>query len=835
MSGYLDMHLHLLGHMAHGGKNLSGEPAPVGADGRFVLDDTYNINTALSPAKDLAIHKTLSHGLLNDTSGDGTQDGSRSWYGAPYFSGWPKWTSTTHQQTYYVWLERAWRGGLRTTTMLVSHVESLCKTSLKSTRFEGSWAFCEDSMLHIVEQLKAARDFQSFIDDRSGGPGQGWFRIVTTPQQAREVVRAGKLAVVLGIEVDNLFNCKANGCPADFGLSTARIEPLTNLPQPTTLEEAVDVIYDMGVRHVFPVHNFDNGFGGAATWMDVIAIAQAIAEQRWWVTQDCGDGKGEYGYWIDNALHQLMLFLGFGLFETPAVPAYESGLTHPGYASCNTLGLRLTSESESKPGGQRLMQALMNKGMLIDIDHMSSLSVENTLALTRTAPGSPSEPYPLLAGHVQFFDLHQKEFRDNRGRHERMRTRAQLDAIREGGGMIAAMLKDDVQDTELKGEKYTLAYPPLFGGAIADNCRHSTKTWAQALQYGVDVMGGPVAMGSDFNGAAGHVGPRFGSEACGGWGSANGNERVKQEVEQNRVTYPFHMAGFGTFDKQVTGFKTFDYNVDGLAHIGLLPDMIEDLKSIQLGQPYVDSLFCSAEAYIRVWERAAALAGGRPAPDPARPWLCNVTDDAPPTSTATLVPPVPASGWHKGTVVATISATDEGSGVETIDYTTTFGNQTSADSEEGDQVDVTISDEGETVLSHFATDKAGNVEDPRSVTVRIDRTAPEITANREPAANASGWNKSAVTVTFECTDSLSGVESCPSPQTVSTEGASQSATGEAVDNADNHASATVADINIDTTPPIVTKSLAWRTPLCTLSAACPWRAAAPAMHCPVSR
>lgn len=32
-------------------------------------------------------------------------------------------------------------------------------------------------------------------------------------------------------------------------------------------------------------------------------------------------------------------------------------------------------------------------------------------------------------------------------------------------------------------------------------------------------------------------------------------------------------------------------------------------------------------------------------------------------------------GWHKDTVVATINATDEGSGVATIDFTTTIGNQ----------------------------------------------------------------------------------------------------------------------------------------------------------------
>lgn len=801
LRGYLDMHLHLFGHMAHGGKNLSGEPAPIDANGRFVLDQTYNVNTALSPAKDLELHKTISHGLLNDTAGDGTQDGTRSWYGAPYFSGWPKWTSTTHQQSYYVWLERAWRGGLRAATMLAVHNESLCKTSLKSTR-ETSWPLCEDSMRYIVEQLKAARDFERFIDEQSGGIGQGWFRIVDTPQHAREVIREGKLAVILGIEVDNLFNCKERGCPADFGLPAARIAPLTSLPQPTTIEEAVNVIHDMGVRHIFPVHNFDNGFGAAATWMDAIGVGQAVSEQRWWETENCGDGQGEYGFWIDNAMQSIMTILGFGVGETPAIPFYINGNLSPEFASCNIHGLLPPSTDEQHPGGARLIRALMNKGMLIDIDHMSRHSVEETLALSKTAPGSLIEPYPLMAGHVQFFDLHQKEFRDNKGRHERMRTRAQLDAIRESGGMIAAMLKDDVQDTDLKGEKYTLAYTPSVGAAIADDCRHSSKTWAQALQYGTDVMAGPVAMGSDFNGAAGHVGPRFGSDACGGWGEPNGQERLQQELAQNRVTYPFTLPGFGSFDKQVTGFKAFDYNVDGLAHVGLLPDMVADLQKIGLDPHYVDQLFCSAEAYVRTWERAEALASGQPLPDPARPWLCNITDDTPPVSTVSLAPPALASGWHNGNVTATITATDAGSGVEHIDYSTT-GSQVSAGSKAGDQATVTISNEGNTTLSYFATDNAGNVETPpHSATVRIDRTAPEITGNQTPTANANGWNNTDVTVTFNCTDALSGVQSCTPEQTViSSEGANQSVTGEAVDNADNHASITVADINIDKTPP----------------------------------
>lgn len=789
LRGFLDMHLHLLGHMAHGGRNLAGLPAPVDAAGAFTLDAAHNVNTAIGSAQDF--HGVPWHGIVADTSGDGTGDGSRTLFGAPYFSGWPKWTSTTHQQVYYAWLERAWRGGLRTTTLFASHVESLCKTSLKRTR-EESWPLCEDSMFHIVEQLKAAREFEKFVDSISGGPGQGWFRIVTSPQQARDVVRAGKLAVVLGIEVDNLFNCKEAGCPADFGLNTTRLEPF-NLAAPATLEAAVNVIYDMGVRQVFPIHNFDNGFGAAATWMDPIGVGQAVAEQRWWVTRDCGDGKGDYGFWLDNAIQSIMLILGFGVGETPAIPFYINGNLSPAYASCNQYGLQ--------PMGPQLIRALMNKGMLIDIDHMSANSLDETIALASAGPDGDGTAYPLLASHVQAFDLHQKEFSDNKGRHERMRTRAQLDAIRASGGMVAAMLKDDVQDTDLKGKKYSLAYTPLFGPAIPDNCRHSSKSWAQLFQYSVDVMGGPVAMGSDWNGAAGHLGPRFGSDACGGWGAPNGLERPQQILENSQLTYPFNLSGFGSFEPQVTGFKTFDYNVDGLAHIGLVPDMVADLQRLGMGQHYVDALFCSAEAYIRVWERAEALGARRPAPDSSRPWLCNITDSTPPVSSVAVAPAASSSGWHNGDVSATITATDDDSGVEQIDYALTAAPVANGPVA-GDLAVVAITGEGDRHLSYFATDTAGNVETAHALTVKIDRTAPLIEVSRTPA-NAAGWNNGPVTVEFACTDALSGVDSCAAAQILAAEGADQQAGGEATDLAGNTASASVSGISIDLTPPVV--------------------------------
>ena len=81
--------------------------------------------------------------------------------------------------------------------------------------------------------------------------------------------------------------------------------------------------------------------------------------------------------------------------------------------------------------------------------------------------------------------------------------------------------------------------------------------------------------------------------------------------------YPFDFdalgePGFGSFDKQTTGGKVFDFNVDGLAHIGLLPDLVADLAQVGLPSQYVDQMFLSAEQFIRTWEKSAGVPSTAP-------------------------------------------------------------------------------------------------------------------------------------------------------------------------------------------------------------------------------
>jgi len=71
---------------------------------------------------------------------------------------------------------------------------------------------------------------------------------------------------------------------------------------------------------------------------------------------------------------------------------------------------------------------------------------------------------------------------------------------------------------------------------------------------------------------------------------------------------------------------------------------------------------------------------------------------------------------------------------------------------------VTISTEGETTFSYYAEDNAGNVETTHNLTVRIDKTAPTISVTSPTGGNY--LLNQAVTVGFDCTDGVSGVDSC---------------------------------------------------------------------------
>ena len=77
----------------------------------------------------------------------------------------------------------------------------------------------------------------------------------------------------------------------------------------------------------------------------------------------------------------------------------------------------------------------------------------------------------------------------------------------------------------------------------------------------------------------------------------------------NPVTYPFqNWNGDVTLDHQVSGQRVFDINTDGVAHYGLYPDWIEDLRMIA-GDPIINDMGRGAEAYLQMWERTEGIQG----------------------------------------------------------------------------------------------------------------------------------------------------------------------------------------------------------------------------------
>ena len=88
-------------------------------------------------------------------------------------------------------------------------------------------------------------------------------------------------------------------------------------------------------------------------------------------------------------------------------------------------------------------------------------------------------------------------------------------------------------------------------------------------------------------------------------------------------------------------------------------------------------------------------------------------------------------------------------------------------------------------------------------TIVVDSTPPTLTASVDPQPNGNDWHNSAVTVSFQAADDLSGIAQVTPQIVVTSEGANQVVTGTATDLAGNTANVSVT-LNIDKTDPTIT-------------------------------
>jgi large repetitive protein len=157
--------------------------------------------------------------------------------------------------------------------------------------------------------------------------------------------------------------------------------------------------------------------------------------------------------------------------------------------------------------------------------------------------------------------------------------------------------------------------------------------------------------------------------------------------------------------------------------------------------------------------------------------------------------------WNTEDVTVKLTATDNQSGVETTYYSVNA-------SEYVEGTEFVVSDEGINNVSFYSVDKVGNKEEPKSVDVKIDKTAPTTISDSNDE-----WNKAEATVNLSATDDLSGVAKTyysingseyveGNQLTVSEEGINK-VSFYSVDNAGNKEEPKTVEVKIDKTAPVV--------------------------------
>lgn len=463
--------------------------------------------------------------------------------GYPEFTEWPDAVHrATHQSQYYKWLERAWMAGLRLEVQHATTNSIIC-TFMVAEGIEPSRYDCED-MTAVDRIIDETWNMQDYIDAQSGGAGKGWFRVVTTPAEAREVIEAGKLAVVIGIETSDLFRCNLTPRPGGPACDDAYVNA------------QLDEYYARGVRAVFPVHKYDNQFAPGDGSGDFIELGNFFNSGHWTnKVEECPDDDIDDGFdggsvtfgGLNFPRDEYLSDAPVDLADFPSDPL-DTALVYVAQIIEGPLEGHYCQNGTLTDVGETLVDGLMQRGMIVELDHLPIHAYERTLETLE------ANDYPAAGTHG----------RDANGR---------IYAI---GGISTTGL-GRCQDTTDPGS----------------TVRSVTAKAALAEQNGA-YPGTPFSF--DLNGFAGAAGARFAEGAC-------------STTQESPVEYPFtSYAGDTTFTEPWIGNRKVDFNQEGMVTIGLLPELLEDARHDGDSDAALEPLFRSAEAWIRTWEKAESRA-----------------------------------------------------------------------------------------------------------------------------------------------------------------------------------------------------------------------------------
>jgi hypothetical protein len=432
---------------------------------------------------------------------------------------------------------------------------------------------------------------QDYIDAQSGGRGQGFFRIVLTPAEARQVIADGKLAVVLGIEISNVLNCKLNYNPlrtqepfeetGEGGLENSYTCAMTETGADNEVKTQIQRLWNLGIRQIITIHEFDNPFGGNGIFDDLIlnignrensgGIPSGFIDNpfgsppelptgEFWTTYDC-PAEGDAG------------FSGYLFGDRGGAPLQSIGLPPPlciftgqnGRAGGTTACYPARNQCNARwltPLGLYTYSKLMEFGLIFDVDHLEMGMKTQALELAE----AQTPAYPFVSTHGTFGGM----------------TVNQAQRVLRNGGFIYPSLGNAKEHIPLMEELRTV--------------------WTGAGSPGLFAFG----FGTDTNGLSAQAGPR-------------GNIEAGKEV-----VYPFTLfdgplfADMPEFDAIVGvrfdqpqerdaagNGRTWSLDQDGSAHYGMLADFVQEMR-LEGNTEQMRALFNSAEGFLRTWERTQA-------------------------------------------------------------------------------------------------------------------------------------------------------------------------------------------------------------------------------------
>lgn len=591
--GMADVHVHTSSSTFLGGA-LSGRVFH-----KFgVLQAIPNCDAAHGP---MGSKDAVGAAFLSDTDGHNTT-------GWPTLPEWPTREALTHRAIYWKWIERAWLGGLRIMVNDVVENATLCELQSKANGNPGQ--DCNE-MNSSRRQIGTMYALQDYIDAQYGGRGKGFLQIVLDPAEARSKIADGKMAVVLGIEISNLFNCQVNYLP------TRQQEPfeedgsgapensyecaMTETGSPNEIKTQLEEMKGLGVRQLITIHEFDNAFGGNGIFDGLILNAgnrenaggipsspgapTSFPTGEFWTTYDCpleNETPGFSGYlWGDQGGANMQ-----SLGPSPPLCVFTGQGGRPGGTTACYPTTRQCNARWMTPIGLYTYKKLMENGIIFDIDHLEMEMKSQALELAE----AQSPAYPFVSTHGTFGGT----------------SLDQAARILKNGGFLYPSIGD------INGFRTDMAETRALSGSSGNS---------NLFAFG---------FGTDTDGLSGQVAPR-GSIAAG-----------------KELKYPFVLFKGAPFDalpdfanatavtfnqpeeRNATGAgRTWHEDMDGNAHYGMMADTVQEMRLEGSAQDMRD-LFNSAEVYLRTWEKTLASAAAintkgivtptgvlRPAPAPA--------------------------------------------------------------------------------------------------------------------------------------------------------------------------------------------------------------------------